>query len=406
MALVLAGGAARGAYEVGVIQYILDDLRRELGRPPPLDILCGTSVGAINACGLAAAADDPDHAADRIVEQWTKLRVGHVVRLDSGEVLSLLRSVVGRAAPTRKGGILDPTGLQRVVARSIDFPRIAENIRAGRLYGLTVSTTEIASGRTTVFFDRTDRGTPFLARDPTIAYVRADIGARHALASAAIPLLFPPILIDGQYHCDGGLRQNVPLSPARKLGAAAMIVISPKYAATEDPPAAVAAEREAEFPSPLFLLGKTLNALMLDRIEADIDRLQRITTLLDAGTRIYGPDFVDRMNREIRGDSTSNGGLRPIRAVLVRSSLNIAERAAEFVRSPAFASRASGVIAALFRRLGEGRESDLLSYLLFDGEFARQLIDVGRADARAHRDELGAVFESVLSQSQAARAAP
>jgi NTE family protein len=406
MALVLAGGAARGAYEVGVIQYILDDLQRELRRPPPIDILCGTSVGAINACALAAAADDPDHAADRIVDQWTGLRVGHVVRIDSSEMLSLARSLFGRSAPVRKGGVLDPTGLQRIVARSIDFPRITENIRAGRLYGLTVSTTEITSGRTTVFFDRTEPGTPSWIQDPTIAYVRADIGARHALASAAIPFLFPPILIDGQYHCDGGLRQNVPLSPARKLGATAMVVISPKYAATDEPPPAIAAEREAEFPSPLFLLGKTLNALMLDRIEADIDRLQRITTLLDAGTKIYGPDFVDRMNRELRGDGAAERTLRPIRAVLIRSSANIAERAADFVRSPAFASRASGVIAALFRRLGEGRESDLLSYLLFDGEFARQLIEVGRADARAHHDELGLAFESVLSANEAVRAAP
>jgi len=404
MALVLAGGAARGAYEVGVVHYILEDIARELGRPPPLDILCGTSVGAINACALAAAADDPDGRAERIVEHWTDLRVGHVLRFDSGEIFSMLRSLLGRSAGTRKGGMLDPTGLQRVVATSIDFPRIAENVRAGHVAAVTVSTTHIATGRTTVFVDRHEPGLPVWGRDPTIVGRRAHLTAPHALASAAIPFIFPPVLLEGEYHCDGGLRQNVPLSPARKLGASAMIVVSPKYDSPEPTPVAVAEEREAEFPSPIFLLGKTLNALMLDRIENDIDRLQRITALLDAGTQIYGPDFVERMNREIRGSgSNPEKSLRPIRALLIRSSANIAERAADFVRSPAFASRASGMIAALFRRLGEGRESDILSYLLFDGEFARQLIEVGRADARANHDELCELFESVLSPGAAAR---
>lgn len=405
LALVLAGGAARGAYEVGVVQYILDEIRRALGRPPPLDILCGTSVGAINACALAASADIPEHRAARMVRNWTQLRIGHVLRFDPGELISILRGIVGRRGPARKGGIIDPTGLQRIVETAIDFPKIDENVRAGKLYAVTVSTTQIASGRTTVFLDRTDPGLPHWGHDPTIVCRRVKMTAPYALASAAIPLLFPPILLEGEYHCDGGLRQNVPLSPARKLGASAMIVVSPKYEAPEPPSPAVAAENEAEFPSPLFLLGKTLNALMLDRIENDIERLQRISSMLDAGTRIYGADFVERINRELR-PGPGDRPLRPIRAVLIRTSANIAEMAADFVRSPAFASRATGVIAALFRRLGEGRESDILSYLLFDGEFARQLIEVGRADARANHDELCRVFESVLSPREARAAAP
>src|SRR5436190_20253774 len=113
MAIVLAGGAARGAYEVGVMKHILEDVARALGRPPPVDILCGTSVGAINACALAAAADDPIGRAERLVRQWTRLRVGHVLRFDPGEVVALLRGIVGRSGPSRKGGILDASGLER-----------------------------------------------------------------------------------------------------------------------------------------------------------------------------------------------------------------------------------------------------------------------------------------------------
>lgn len=393
MALVLAGGAARGAYEVGVVQYVLDELPKTLGRPVPLDILCGTSVGAINACALAASADDPARA-DRLVQQWLDLRVEQVVRFDPAEILSMVRGLVGRAG-ARRGGFLDPAGLQRIVTASVPFGKISDNLRAGYFDALTVSTTHIASGHTTVFVDRALPGLPDWGSDPTIVAQRTRMTARHALASAAIPFLFPPVLLEGQYHCDGGLRQNVPLSPARRLGASAMLVVSPKY----ESPGPSATELHNEIPTPLFLLGKTLNALMLDRIENDIDRLQRISALLDAGTRIYGADFVERINLEMHNARP----IRPIRALLIRSSANIAERAAEYARSSLFASRAHGVLAALLRRLGEAAESDLLSYLLFDGEFARQLIEVGRADARAYHDELCLLFESILSHTEFAR---
>lgn len=400
VALVLAGGAARGAYEVGVVRYILEDVARALGRPVPLDILSGTSVGAINACFLAAAADDP-HRALRLVAHWERLRVPHVVRIDSSHVFGVVRGFFGRPRTVAgSGGILDPVGLQRVVATGINFERIHDNLRAGHLSAVTVSTTHIASGRTTVFFDSADDDHVDLGRDPTLVSTKVRMNAHHALASAAIPFLFPAVKLDGEYHCDGGLRQNVPLSPARRLGASAMVVISPKYDSPQPEPVELAAEREAGFPSPFFLLGKTLNALMLDRIDNDMSRLSRITDFLDAGTRVYGPGFVDAIGAELR--ATTGRAMRPIRAVLIRASQNISQLAAEFVRAPSFAGRATGMVGTLFRRLAEARESDLLSYMLFDGEFARTLIDIGRADARARHDELCALFERALASPEAA----
>lgn len=401
VALVLAGGAARGAYEVGVVRYILEDVARALGRPVPIDILSGTSVGAINACFLAAAADDP-HRALRLVETWERVRIPHVVRIDSAHVFGVLRGIFGRARGADPGGILDPAGIGRLVAAGIDFGRISQNLRAGHVSALTVSTTHIASGKTTVFFDRDDDRPADLGRDPTIVSRNVRITAQHALASAAIPFLFPAVKLDGEYHCDGGLRQNVPLSPARRLGASGMVVISPKFESTQPLPAEIAEEREAAFPSPLFLLGKTLNALMLDRIDNDIDRLQRITDFLDAGSRLYGPSFVEEISREL--SIAAGHGVRPIRAVLIRSSQNISQLATEFVRAPGFAARASGMVGSLFRRLGDAQESDLLSYMLFDGEFARQLIEIGWQDARARHDELCALFDLALaSPATAAR---
>jgi NTE family protein len=400
IALVLAGGAARGAYEVGVIDYIFRAVSRDLGRSVGFDILCGTSVGAINACALAAFAElSPQARVDRLVQQWLALRIPHVIRVDSREVLSTVRSVFGRPPPAdRHGGLLDPTGLQRIVAAAIPFGKIQENLEAGRLHAVTVSTTHIATGRTIVFVERAEPGLPRWGRDATIQARAVRISAAHALASAAIPFVFPAVMLDGEYHCDGGLRQNVPLSPARRLGADGMLVVSPKYEPVEPPPPHLANEREQQFPTPFFLLGKTLNALMLDRIDNDIDRLQRITALLEAGTRLYGPDFVSKMNRELKAGGQAGiprHGVRPIQAILIRASQNIAALAADFVRAPSFGSRAPGMVGAVLRRFAAGdvEESDLLSYLLFDGEFARQLIEIGRADARAHHEELCRFFE-------------
>jgi NTE family protein len=402
IALVLAGGAARGAYEVGVVEHILEEVSRSLGRPVPIDILCGTSVGAINACALAAFADEPKTRAARLVRQWSHLRIPHVVRVDSSEVWATFRAMLGRPPSIdHKGGILDPTGLQRVVAAGIPFAKITENLRAGRLHAVTVSTTHVASGRTTVFIECAEP-VPRWGRDPTINAKATHMTVAHALASAAIPFVFPPVLLDGEYHCDGGLRQNVPLSPARRLGADGMLVISPKFAATEVSPT-LAHERETQYPSPAFLLGKTLNAFMLDRIDNDIDRLQRITALLEAGTHLYGPDFVEKINKEMTATQGRGMGMKPIQAVLIRASQNISAMAADFVRTPAFASRAPGMVGRLLRRLAGdvGEESDLLSYLLFDGEFAHQLMDVGREDARARHEELCRFFDKLAPATTA-----
>jgi NTE family protein len=294
--------------------------------------------------------------------------------------------------PVREGGLIAPEGLERLIERRIPFHRIDENLRAGHLGALTVSTTHVASGRTVVHVHRDHDGPLDWSPDPTILGRPARITARHALASAAIPILFRAVAIDGEYHCDGGLRQNVPLSPARRLGAERVLVVNPRYIASTP-----LEDRAAEglFPGPLFLLGKTLNALLLDRIDTDLARLQTINRILEAGTRVAGAGFVDALNREM--GFAPGKGLRPMRALLVRASEDIGRLAAEHVRSPAFA-RIGGVAGRLMRRLAEPdsrSESDLLSYLLFDGAFCAHLIELGRADARARHEELCRFFANV-----------
>ena len=403
VALVLAGGAARGAYEVGVVQHILEEVSKDLGRDVPLDILCGTSIGALNACALAAFADEPRGRAARLVDIWARLRVEELVQPDLRGILSMgtrwLRGTRDAASvPAREGGIVDPEALERLIEAEIPFPAIDGHLQAGRIEALTVSTTHVASGRTVVFVHRAKGDLPPWSLDPTITPRAAQITSRHAFASAAIPILFRAVRLDGEFHCDGGLRQNVPLSPARRLGARGVIVVNPRFIAAE--PVETLERKEDMFPGPLFLLGKTLNALLLDRIDTDLARLRSINDILEAGTRRYGAGFVDDINEAL--GHAKGKGMRPMRSILIRASQDIGKLAAQYVRSPVFARRVGGGAGRLMRRLGDREardESDLLSYLLFDGEFARQLIEVGREDARARHAELCAFFEAMSKET-------
>jgi NTE family protein len=400
--LVLAGGSARGAYEVGVVRYITEDIAHELGRPLPIDVISGTSAGSINAIMLAAHADQPAARGTMLAKQWTDLDVEDVVRPSPVEFLRIAAGLLGRGkrdapAGRRRGGVFDPSAIERIVRSGAPAGAIREHIGAGRLQALSISTTHVASGRTVIFVQRRDGGVPAQGSDPTMVMQPADITADHALASAAVPLLFPAVDIDGHFYCDGGLRQNVPLSPARRLGADRLVVVNPRYIRDQTPAPDLAEAREREYPGPLFLFGKAMNALLLDRIENDIQRVQKLNAVLTAGARRYGPGFRAALNEEL--GRAGESALRPMDVVYIRSSQDIGVLAAEYARSAQFAKRARGLVGRVLRRFAEGEtEADLLSYVLFDGEFAGRLIEIGRSDARARHDELAGLFSERLAQ--------
>jgi NTE family protein len=399
--LVLAGGSARGAYEVGVVRYIVEDVARALGRPIPIDIISGTSAGSINAAMLAGHADKPTARGELLARQWTSLALEDIVRPAPGEILHLATRMLGRSARAggkegRRGGILDPSAIECIVRENTPFAKIGEHIRSGQLAALSISTTEVASGRTVVFVQRREPGVPRWGSDPTMIARAAQINADHVLASAAVPLLFPAVEVDHHFYCDGGLRQNVPLSPARRLGADGLIVVNPRYIRETTPLPSTAREREREFPDPLFVFGKAMNALLLDRIENDIRRLQKLNAVLDAGARRFGPDFGATLNEELGRSGES--ALRPLDVVYIRASQDIGVLAAEYVRSAEFARRARGLVGRALRRIGEGEtEADVLSYVLFDGPFAGLLIEMGMSDARARHEELTSFFAKRLA---------
>lgn len=395
VALVLAGGAARGAYEVGVVQHIVEEVAKDLGRDVPIDIICGTSVGAINGCGLAAFADAPRSRARRLVAQWQSLRMDDVVRIRPLHLAQFVRSLVApsplahEVKEDRYGGLIEPTGMEDIIRNAIPFERINEHLQSGLLQAVTASATHISTGNTVVFISRSSHGVPRWSRDPKVVPRKVQhLKLQHALASAAIPLVFPSVRIDGEFYCDGGLRQNVPLSPARHLGANGMIVVSPRFIG-EIQKIPERPNPKAKMPSPMFLIGKALNALLLDRVENDIERLQRINQILLAGQKQFGDEFLPQINQAM-GYRNKSEGMKPLSALLVRASDNIGKLAVDYVCSPTFSKRMPGPLGRLSKIICEmdaEDESDLLSYLLFDGEFANQLIDLGRRDAKAvHKD--------------------
>ncbi|MDP3279255.1 MAG: patatin-like phospholipase family protein [Deltaproteobacteria bacterium] len=398
-AIVLSGGAARGAYEAGVLAYIRDGLVRDTGVHAKIDILCGSSVGAINACVLAATMDQPETQGAFLARRWSSLNVDEVVPLKTTDLLRFTRSLFGAApagATHQHGGVLDPAPLERVVLDSVPWSMIQRNLAEKRFEALAISATHVSSGHTVIFVERDQPGLPPWGKDPFVHGVAARIRPQHALASAAIPIIFPAVSIDGQYYCDGGLRLNTPLAPALRLGAERVLVISLRHR----PPQAEAPRLSLLPPPPghgppsaFFLAGKVINALWLDHIDYDLDRMRQTTGVLEAGRRAFGPGFDDALNAQLA--AVDAPALRPIRELRIEPSVDLGVLAKDVAASPEFARRSKGVVARLLQRYAqttEEREADLCSYLLFDASYCAPLVELGIADARAMRDELAELF--------------
>jgi NTE family protein len=396
IAMILSGGGARGAYEVGVLWYIFDDLTRILGTPPRIDVLCGTSVGAINACYLAAHLGDPVLGLRRLVELWSELELTRVLGFGVRQVLTLPRVLLGGGLGH---GLFDVRPMADIVEREISWRAVSRCLRKRMFRALTVSCTEVSTGRTVVFMQVSpDVAAPMSAPPRTL--FRADrIGPHHALASAAIPLLFPPVRIDDELYLDGGLRQNTPIAPALRLGATRIFAIGSSREITGRVVREAGHHEPIRAPGAAFLLGKILNAFLLDHVDVDIDLLTRINDVIVDGTRAYGPGFAEALSAEARRRGTQE--YRFVRCMRVRPSEDIGRLANDHLKRGRL--RGDPILTKrLFNMLDLGVESeaDLASYLLFDGPFCRRLIEMGRADAQARKDDLLEFFRDSAQEHE------
>jgi len=387
VAMILSGGGARGAYEVGVLSYVLDGYARLRGAPPRIDILCGTSVGAINACFLAAHLADPTQGVRRLVDLWTSIELAGVLGFGVRQAMSMHRLVLGGG--TDAAGLFDVTPMARLIEREIPWRAVARTLRHGHLSALSVSATEVASGRTVIFMQTGPDGTLPTTAPPRTIIRGALIGPLHALASAAIPILFPPVRIGRELFMDGGVRQNTPIAPALRLGATHVFAVG----LSREVKGIESGGEDQKPPGAAMVLGKVLNAFLLDHVQSDYEVLTRVNRMIEDGESTYGPGFLAQVNKPVidRGDLP----YRRVRSLVVRPSEDIGKLASAFVRSGKL-RKGGGMTRRILALLdvGEATEADLASYLLFDGSFAKRLIDLGRADAEARRHEIAEFFGS------------
>jgi NTE family protein len=385
VAVVLPGGGARGAFEAGALSILLPALE---ARGERISIVCGTSVGAINAALLSSVADRPAaEQAEAFLSRWRTMRKGDVIArlVGPGTPLVALRALgeLLELPGVRLGGLMDPRPLRRSLERWIDWGAVHDNVRSGAIEAVCVVATSLDGGGPVGFVEARGRALP---TSDEIRYVRVALAGEHVRASAAIPLLFPPVRVTkpraaaGDY-VDGGTRMNAPLAPAIALGADRVLVIGFEPLA----PASVAPLPRSAAPHLADVAANVLDGLLVDQVAADVRRMLAINSFYveDAAS---GPRPRAHAYRTARGHAPYR---RIDHALVTPPHPGALGELAEEV----FARRFGGLrglrspdYALLARLLGGGRaraRGELLSFLLFDEDYVEALIEAGRAAAGA-----------------------
>jgi NTE family protein len=358
--LVLTGGGARAAYQVGVLRAISEMLPAK--SPCPFPIICGTSAGAINATVLAANAANFGEGVRQLMTVWRNFHVHHVYRSDSLSVIRQSGKWIGGAITGLHVSLFDNSPLARLLSRRLDYSGIQRSIDAGNLYAFSITCSGYTSGESVTFY----QGVPGLEpwqRARRIG-IPAQIRVEHLLASSALPFIFAPVHINREYFGDGSMRQMAPVSPALHLGAKRLFVIGVGRQAQHE-----RIKTEAG-PSTAQIAGHCLNSIFLDSLEVDLERLQRINRTLST------------MPPELR--EKNNLPLHEVDFRVVAPSEALDKIAVSHVHELPFTIRAMLYTLGARKRSG----SNLVSYLLFEKGYCRALIKLGYGDTMKRRDEL------------------
>lgn len=368
---MLSGGGARGAYQVGVLQY----LAREFPSAIP-EILTGVSAGAINAAFIAARPEPFVQKLDELAEMWSNLRTDQVFRVDHDLWWRALRwggrLVSGGKSPLRPAkSMVDTRPLQEVLLRELHasadgaIEGINASLRAGWLRAFALTASSYTTGQSITWVQtREDCVMPAWERPQRKSYM-CSLRVDHVMASAALPFFFPAIEVEGAWYGDGGIRLTAPLSPAIHLGATRILAVTTRYARTReeaDRPQTVA------YPPPAQVAGALFNAIFLDQLEDDAMQLRMLNTLIESHPE------EKRM------------GLRPIQLLVLRPSEDLGRLANYYEADMPKAFR------FLTRGLGtrETRSNDMLSLVMFQPDYVRHLIELGQSDAAAKREQIKA----------------
>lgn len=385
--LVLTGGGARAAYQVGVLKAVAQ-IRRDCQGPSgnPFGVIAGTSAGAINAAALACRADDFEAAVLTLLDTWSNFRAEQVYRSDS---LGLIRTgarwltmlsigwVLAQWRRARPRSLLDNSPLRDLLDHLVPLDRLNQVMRDGHLQALAVSASGYGSGLHVTFFDALADIAPW-NRSQRVS-VAQSITIDHLLASSAIPFLFPavPLNLKGrrEYFGDGSMRQSAPVSPAVHLGAERILVVGAGRMHEPAQPVEARMGRD-EYPNLAQIAGHALSSIFLDALAVDIERLERINRTLSL----------------LPSEAQARSGLRSIDVLVIAPSQRLDD----------IAARHLGCLPASIRTLlrgvgvsGQGndaRGAALVSYLMFEAPYTRELMALGETDTMNRRDEVAKFF--------------
>jgi NTE family protein len=371
LALVMSGGGARAAYQVGVMRVLG---RRFPNFAPP--IITGVSAGAINAAFLAARAGDFETRSAALQSLWSRLTPDQVYRIGT---LDLARNVVQTGLKLVSGGLIrtqrryslvDTTPLRELLERELGasegkLPGIAENIAADRLRSVAITASNYTTGQSITFIQGHGADVWESGHRCTTP---CDLRVEHVMASASLPLLFPAVKVDQHWYGDGGIRLSAPLSPAVHLGARAILAISTRYNRT---PTEAREPVVQNYPPIAQMAGVLLNAIFLDLFDGDAATLERMNRLVA---------MLPPQNR---------GSLHTVDLLILRPSRDLGKMANEYE------ARLPRALRFMTRGLGtkETRSNDLLSLIMFQQDYLQRLIELGEEDALRRFDELEVFLE-------------